>query len=219
MRILSLLIATVMSVAITSMPAWAGGSKVLASLVPTTDGTAMVDTNDDGIDDTLAPVTTISSKSKFIIKSNGLMKGLLKDITDPAGNLVTTDGSYKASGTLTGDEYVIVIAGKFFSMNVDYAFVMGVEAKKGKGATKLDGSGMFGLIPEGVHRASSVDSIRVYGPIGAENVDGCQNILDANGTHLYPDTTPNFCIGQQAGDPFPTAPTVGMIGSGGMLID
>ncbi len=219
MRSLSLLATIALLIATTSVPAWAGRSKVLASLVPTTNGTEMVDTNDDGIDDTMVAVGTISAKSKFIIKSNGLMKGLLKDITDDSGNPVTTDGSYKASGTLTGDEYVIVISGKFFAMDVDYAFVLGVEAKKGKGATKLDGSSMFGLIPEGAHRASSVDSIRAYGPIGAENIDGCQNILDANGTILYPDTTPNFCIGQQAGEPYPTAPTVRMIGAGGMLID
>ena len=218
MKVIGLLGAAAILVAAMSVPAWSGGTKVLTSLVPTSNGTVSEDTNNDGVPETIN-VTTISSKSKFLMKSNGLMKGLLKDITDGDGNLVTTDGSYKASGTLTGDEYVIVLGGEFFSMSVPYNFVLAVEAKKGKGVAKLNGSSMFGLIPEGIHRASSVDGVRVYGPIGPENVDGCQGIIDANGTLLYPDITPNYCIGQTPGDPYPTAATVRMIGAGGLLIE
>lgn len=217
MKVIGLFGAAAILVAATSVPAWSG-TKVLTSLVPTTNGTVYEDTDNDGITETIN-VTTISSKSKFLMKSNGLMKGLLKDITDGDGNLVTTDGSYKANGTLTGDEYVIVLGGEFFSMSVPYNFILAVEAKKGKGVAKLNGSDMFNLIPESEHRASSVDGVRVYGPIGPENVDGCQGILDANGTHLYPDITPNYCIGQTPGDPYPTAATVRMIGAGGLLIE
>jgi len=124
---------------------------------------------------------TITAKSKVLFKDKGTLSAKLDGLTDVTGTLVTSDESWKKFTTINGDEYFVIVSGEFPALGVDFVFNLLVEPKAGKGKGKLDASGLFALIPAGVHRASELKSVKVVGPLGAANAVDCRANIQAGG--------------------------------------
>jgi hypothetical protein len=156
--------------------AWAG-TKYQANLVPTS---------------SLPP--SLSNKGKVQLKDVGRVQATIKGVDDGTG-LVTTDQSFKTTGTLTGDEYVVVLKGVFVALGTPFEFNLVSELSNGNGATKVDASGLFALIPPGLIKSVDVTGAEVHGPLGAANVAGCTANLTGPlpGINLPPAVNP--CIG------------------------
>ena len=167
-----------------STSAWAG-TKYQANLVPV----GVLDPNDPNGPGTLA------IKSKVQAQGSGKFQANLKGVVDGAGALITTDGSFKATGILTGDEFIVVVAGTFpGAADVAFEFNLVGELKKGNGKAAIDTSFLFGQIPADTLRSIVITGVEVHGPLGAANVDDCTLNLTAGGFNL-PDVAPNPCVG------------------------
>ena len=167
-----------------STSAWAG-TKYQANLVPV----GVLDPNDPNGPGTLA------NKSKIQAQDSGKFQANLKGVVDGAGALITTDGSFKATGTLTGDEFIVVVAGTFPGVdNIAFEFNLVGELKKGNGKAAIDASSLFNQIPPSTLRSVVITGVEVHGPLGAENIEACtQNLVD--GGFNLPDAAPNPCVG------------------------
>lgn len=136
--------------------AWAG-TKFQTSIVPATN------TN-----------PTLSEKSKLKIVDKGALSAKIQGVTDGAGMLVTGDGSFDGksqTGMLTGDEYAVILKGTFVALGQPFEFVLVTDLKNGKGSMKTDAASLFALIPGGLHRASDMGTVEVWGPIGDQVCD------------------------------------------------
>lgn len=124
---------------------------------------------------------TIFEKSKVSFKDKGQLKASVQGLTDISGSLVTTDTSWKKNGFMNGDEYLVIVSGRFPALGVPFEFNLPFETKAGKGGGKLDVGSLFTLIPSGTHRASEMTSVKVVGPLGELNVVDCFNNIVGGG--------------------------------------
>ncbi len=183
MRCISLFLLALAVVAL-STSAWAG-TKYKANLVPV----GVLDPNDPNGPGTLA------NKSKIQAQDSGKFQANLKGVVDGAGELITTDGSFGKTGTLTGDEFIVVVGGTFpGAANIAFEFNLVGELKKGNGKAAIDASSLFSLIPPNTLRSVAITGVEVHGPLGAANVAACtQNLAD--GGFFLPGTVSNPCVG------------------------
>ena len=139
------------------------GTKVQANIVPATDSDP-----------------TVSEKSKLQVLDSGLFKATLKGLTDGAGAPLGSDGSIKAGGGFTGDEYIVILDGSFPALgDLAFAFNLVFEPSKGKGKAFIKAGGLFNLIPSGLHRGIRINGAKLVGPLGAPNTEDCfQNLVD-----------------------------------------
>jgi len=117
---------------------------------------------------------TLSEKSKLKMVDKGTISGKLDGVVDSGGSPVNGDGSFdggKQMGTLTGDEYAVILNGEFVALSTTFDFVLMTDLKGGKGKVKKDAAVLFGLIPGGLHRATDLGSIEVWGPVGDQVCD------------------------------------------------
>ncbi|TFH24069.1 MAG: hypothetical protein E4H03_04635 [Myxococcales bacterium] len=197
MKPASILTAALVSLTVTTAPAVAGGTKFQTNIVPA-NSELTIEIN-----------PTLSEKGQVKITGKGVFQAKLDGVTDAAGALVTTDGSYndKTAPTLTGDEYMVVIGGTFVALGVDFRFDLPIELKGGKGKAKIDAASLFTLIRPEVLRTTQQTTINVFGPIGVDAVAGCLTILDRT-----PETKGGFTV-----DPEPNLCEAGIrIGVGGI---
>jgi hypothetical protein len=168
-------------------------------------------------------VKKMTVKSKIKMTDKGIIQvkldGVTSDGTD-AGR-VTTDGSLEA-GSVSGDEYVVVLKGRFPPLAyIRFEINLIVEVKGGKAKGKLDGSGLFGPIAGLANRAVELGVAEVWGPIGDQvcafnadlAVDTCQGRAACTTNADCPTFDPgNACEGNLAiGFVLPDAPN-GCIG-------
>ncbi len=164
------MIVSLTALAVLAAPAAFAGTKYQANIVPAT-----------------AAAPTLTNKSKLQLDDKGKALALLKGVDAGAGP-VDTDGSWK-TGSLTGDEYVVIAEGTFVALSAAFEMAIPVELKKGNGTTKLDTSALFLLIPPGL-RSMALGEAEVWGPLGAGNAAACLATITA-GFNLPP--APNPC--------------------------
>jgi len=125
---------------------------------------------------------TIANTGKLSVKDTGDVKAGIKGVTDGAGALVTTSQSYKDSGTLDGEQYIVILKLRMTALSdpnapTDAETVIPVDLKKGNGSTKMSLSGLMGLLPSGIGRSMEIIGGEVWGPLGAANVTACSAVL------------------------------------------
>ncbi len=145
----------------------------------------------------IVPVATSSPtllpNSKILVKDNGLLKLTLKGVQTASGALATSDKSLK-SGNVTGDEYAVILSGKIIALNLEIELGVLIEMKEGKGTTKIDISHVFGLFPNGLAKTIAWGNVEVYGPVGTNNLEACQNNMDLSDGLSFP-PAPHPCVG------------------------
>jgi len=157
-------LSTLAFLALAASPAFAGG-KWQTNLAPESD-----------TDPTLSP------KSKVSFKDSGLLQVKVLGLTDGGGVLVTSDESFKGKfPTLNGDEYILILSGRFPALDVPFEFNLPFEVKAGNGKGKGDFKNLFDFIPPGLHRASELTSVKVVGPVGLLTFPDCQDNITAGG--------------------------------------
>ncbi len=126
--------------------------------------------------------TMSRSKGKILILDKGKLSVMLSDVTDAAGNLVTTTqffnlGAKMSTPTLQldGSEYVVVMVIDVPALPVlvsgfpeQVQVVVPVDLKSGKGKTTIDLSPFLSQIPtgSGIGRSIGFVGAQVWGPIG-----------------------------------------------------
>ncbi len=137
------------------------GTKYQANLVPTS---------------LTAP--TLAPKGKVKMKDTGQLKAVLKGVVDASSAPVTTapDTKYDPGDSTLGF-YVVIVKGTFVALAVPFETVIPVGLKNGNGATALDLSMLFSLIPPGVVRSVDVTGGEVWGPISSAQAPACDAVV------------------------------------------
>jgi hypothetical protein len=128
------------------------GTKFVSSIVP-------ADTNN----------PALSSASKIIKTSSSKDTVKLKGVTN-LGMLVTTDQSWldPTNPTLTGDEYMVIVHGRFLAASADFDLIIPMELKKGAGSSTQSYPNLLALNPPGYSRAVEIAGVEVFFPIGTD---------------------------------------------------
>lgn len=131
---------------------------------------------------------TISPKSSIKMSDKGSIQVGLAGVTDGAGTLVTTSGSYNDTFAVDGTQYVAIIKLRLPAIEGLFPIVelpIAVDLKGGKGKTKYSAAPLFGFLGAGNGRTVEIQGVEVWGPLGG-GAAACQAILSAPIPVIFP---------------------------------